>query len=258
MNRTSRWPLLIFLFLLAACGSGTPAGSVAALSPTPTPTPGITPTPTIPTVAARLVHFMTSDHVRLAGLLYGRGKTAIICSHELFTTKAIWRDSGMPQRLAQLGYLALAYDFRGYGDSLGVSDLSVLDVDLRAAVGFARQQGATKIVLMGSSMGGSASLKVAATEPVTALITLSAPQQWSPFPLSDSDVQAISAPKLFVNSEYDDYADQTTHMYTIATEPKQLRMYPGVAHGTAIFGTENGASLIQLLLNFIARYAPAS
>src|SRR2546429_2542637 len=149
-------PLMSLLFLLASCGSGTPSQPASLPTPSPTPTLGITPTPTIPTVSSRLVHFLTSDHVQLAGLLYGHGKTAVICSHELRTTKIIWSESGIVQRLAVRGYLALAYDFRGNGDSAGQFDASKLDVDLRAAIAFVRNLGVSRILLLGSSMGGRA------------------------------------------------------------------------------------------------------
>jgi alpha/beta superfamily hydrolase len=251
LKRTRRCLLLLALVLLAACGSATPAVTAP-------PTPSIAPTPTIPAIPARPVHFSTSDHIVLAGLLYGQGKTAVICSHELDTTKDIWTHSGMPQQLAERGYLVLAYDFRGNGDSGGKEDLSTLAVDLQAALAFVREQGATSVVLLGSSMGGTASLVVAARSPVAAVITLSAPEHFIPLTLSDSEVQQVSAPKLFVNSQDDDYVDETRHMYTIASPPKQLHLYPGAAHGTAIFDGDSGANLIQLLLDFIAQYAPAS
>jgi esterase/lipase len=203
------------------------------------------------------VHFFTQDHVQLAGLLYGKGKTAIICSHETRTSKIIWSASGMPQRLAERGYMVLAYDFRGYGDSANGGTLN-FDADLRAAMAFVRQQGATRIVLLGSSMGGTVSLKVAASESVAAVITLSAPQHFAVIPVSDSDVQAITAAKLFVNSQDDTYASATMSMYALASDPKQIQMYSGSAHGVTIFYTEHGAALTQLILDFIARYAPAS
>jgi len=250
MKRAGQCLPLLALVLLAACGSAAPA----VTSP---PTPAIQPTPTIPAIPGRPVHFSTADHIELAGVLYGQGKTAVVCSHELDTTKDIWTHSGMPQRLAQRGYLVLAYDFRGNGDSAGKEDLSMLAVDLQAAIAFVRQQGATTIVLLGSSMGGTASLVVAARSPVAAVITLSAPQNFIPLTLSDSDVQKVSAPKLFVNSQDDDYVDETRHMYMIASPPKQLDLYPGAAHGTAIFDGDSGANLIQVLLDFIVQYAPA-
>lgn len=259
LKRLPLFSLLAFLFLLVACGSGadSQATQVSTPRPHPTPTQSITPTPTIPDVPSRMVFFQTPDHIILGGLLYGQGKTVVICSHELRTSKAIWSLSGIPQRLVTRGYEVLAYDFRGNGASQGPPDVSKIDVDLKAAITFARQQGATKIVLLGSSMGGTATLKVASDTRVDAVISLSAPQNFS-ISLSDADIKAISAPKLFINSENDDYASDTMHMYEVANAPKELHLYPGAAHGTSIFDTDNGVDLTQRILDFVTRYAPAS
>src|SRR5437660_125022 len=151
--------LAIALLSLVACGSGRPAQSVSVVTPGSTQTPEIAPTPTVPAVPSRPVRFLTSDHVQLAGLLYGHGKTVVICSHMARTDKSIWSDSGIAQRLALHGYLVLTYDFRGNGDSSGSHSIWMLDVDLRAALLFAREQGATKVVLLGASMGGTATLQ---------------------------------------------------------------------------------------------------
>lgn len=252
--------LVPLLLLLAGCSSGTASQSApsATSGPTATPTPSIAPTPTIPNVPARVVHFTTSDHVQLAGLLYGHGKTWVICSHMSHTDKDIWSATGIPQRLAVLGYQVLAYDFRGNGDSAGPSDIWSLDVDLRAAVNFAHQQGATKIVLMGASMGGTTSLKVASEEQVAAVISISGPQTFS-FSVSDAEIKAIQAPKLFMDSENDgSFITDTQHMYDIARPPKEIYIYPGGAHGTDIFGGDNGDAPAQRVLHYIEQYAPAS
>src|SRR5258706_14436339 len=79
LRRTWRTLLLVqALFLLVACSSGTSSHPASVSTPLPTPTSGvtITPTPTIPVVPSRPVHFFTSDHVQLAGLLFGHGRTA--------------------------------------------------------------------------------------------------------------------------------------------------------------------------------------
>jgi len=129
---------------------------------------------------------------------------------------------------------------------------------LRAAIAFAYQQGATKIVLLGASMGGTATLQVAVSVQVAAVITLSGPQDFGNS-VSDAQVKAISAPKLFINSQNDDYASQTTHMYDVASAPKEIHLYPGSAHGTAIFDDPgDGSDLTQRILTFVARYAPAN
>lgn len=262
MKHTRSLLLISLLLVLAGCTSGVTSQPTVVATPvptnTPTPTPSVAPTPTTPAVPARTVHFTTSDHVQLAGLLYGHGKTMVICSHMLRSTKNIWSDSGIPQRLAVLGYQVLAYDFRGNGDSAPPVDTSLLDVDLRAAVAFARQQGATKIVLMGASMGGTASLKVAAEEQVTAVISLSGPQDFT-VSVSDAEVKGIKAAKLFMASENDDpYATDARHMYEIANAPKAIHIYPGAAHGTEIFGGDNGDDPAQRVLHFISQYAPVS
>ncbi len=254
--------LLFFIFLLlmlAGCGSGASSRTATTITPeaTATPTPTVAPTPPIPNVPARTVHFVTSDHLHLAGSLYGHGKTIVICSHMLGTTRDIWSDVGIPQRLAVQGYEVLTYDFRGNGDSEGPRDIWSLDVDLRAAVAFARQQGATKIVLMGASMGGTASLKVASEEQVSAVISLSGPQSFS-VDVSDREVQAMKIPKLFMASETDTpFATDAKHMYAIAPAPKEIYIYPGNNHGTAIFGGDNGDEPAQRIFHFLAQYTPA-
>jgi pimeloyl-ACP methyl ester carboxylesterase len=183
-------------------------------------------------------------------------KTGIIYSHELRTTKAIWDGTEVVRQLVFHGYQVLAYDFRGNGDSAGQPDTSLLDVDLRSAIAFMRHHGATSIVLLGSSMGGTATLKVAADESVNALTALSAPQNFGPR-LSDAEVRAIKAPKLFVNSQDANYASDTMHMYSLAAQPKEIHLYPGSEHGTSIFESKGGADLTQRILTFTLRYAPA-
>lgn len=252
MRRSILFPLLFVTFLLVACSSNaSPATRVS--TPTPTPTPGVTPSPT-PSFPTREVHFQTSDNVQLAGVLLGQGQTAVICSHQLRTTKAIWTASSIVPYLASHGYLVLAYDFRGNGDSTGIGDISKMATDLRGAISFVRQQGATKVVLLGASMGGTATLKAAILEPVTALITLSAPQDFG-VTVKDTELQALKTPKLFINSENDDFASDTTHMYAVAASPKAIHMYPGRAHGVSIFDDDD-PDVTQLISQFLAQYAP--
>jgi pimeloyl-ACP methyl ester carboxylesterase len=249
--------LLLFslAFLITACGSGT--GSPGALSPPPA-TPTGESASTSPNALVRPVSFTTSDHLRLSGLVYGHGKTMIICTHMVDTTEDIWIDTGMPQHLATLGYSVLLFDFRGYGASQGSPDPSFLDVDLRAAVSFAQQQGAIRIVLMGASMGGTAALKVAAEVPVTAVISLSSPQVYGVL-ITDEELKAMKIPKLFLASADDtSFALSANHMDEIAGAPKELKIYPGIAHGTALLYGGPGTEPAQLILRFIEQYAPAA
>ena len=250
-------PLLPLLLMLAAC-----TGISSQAAPTATPFPTVPPVPTPPDIPSRPVSFTTSDHLNLVGQLYGQGKTWVICSHMNGTTMSIWSDSGIPQRLAAMGYQVLLYDFRGFGSSAGDVDTTTLDVDLTASVNYAQKQGATKVVLLGASMGGTASLNVAANDPnkalIAAVISLSGPQDFG-VDVTDAQLKVMTIPKLFLASVDDDtFGSDAQHMYDIASPPKEIHLYEGQNHGTTILNSNDGDDPALRILHFIQKYAPAS
>ena len=114
------------------------------------------------------------------------------------------------REIAAHGYLALTYNFRYW-----ITDTKIQDnlrdkaaEDVRAAVALARQQGAQQVVLVGASLGGLASIKAAGTDQPAAVVIMAAP--FGPFPalpslqVDTADLQAITAPKLFINTEHDE------------------------------------------------------
>ena len=246
--------LISFLLVLTSCGLGSASPSAQVATPEPT----IPLVPTSPNIPSHVISFTTSDHVKLDGLLYGQGKTMVICSHMNDSSLADWRDSGIPERLAALGYQVLAYSFRGDGGSDGTPDTTVLNVDLTAAVNFSHQQGATRIVLMGASMGGTASLNVATTQKVAAVISLSGPQSFG-VGVTDADLKTMIVPKLFIDSQDDEpFVSDTKHMYAISPDPKEMYIYPSNEHGITLLGGNSGDSPALRILHFIQQYAPAS
>jgi dienelactone hydrolase len=228
-------------------------------APTVAP-PEFTAAPVAPTppqaIGPQAVSFTSEDGVPLSGTFYGKGKTVVILSHMYPTDQKSW--ATFAQILAQDGYAALTYDFRGYGQSGGKRDVSQIDKDLRGAVAFARKQGAERIVLVGASMGGTATVKVAAVEDTAAVVVISAPDNFQGLSVSVDEVRAIKAPKLFIGSEGDGATKTTLIMFDQAYDPKKQYIYPGNAHGTFIFDTENGDDLIKRLLGFIETNAPPS
>jgi dienelactone hydrolase len=79
-----------------------------------------------------------------------------------------------------------------------------------SARSFMRSQGAKRVILLGSSMGADISL-IAATETQVAGVIALSPEYL--FGLSDTDIRAISVPKLFINSEGDAFASDDQQMF---------------------------------------------
>jgi alpha/beta superfamily hydrolase len=111
--------------------------------------------------------------VTLVGRLYGQGPRAVIFSNMNGDIQASW-DPIVPE-IASRDVMVLTYNQRGVRGSQGQRSFEGSVPDLRAAVAFAREQGATELILIGASLGGMATAKVAATEQVAGVVILSSP-----------------------------------------------------------------------------------
>jgi esterase/lipase len=130
--------------------------------------------------------------------------------------------------------------------------------DTRAAITFVREQGAEKIILVGASLGGVASAKLALESQASGIVILASPpsiSQWN-FEIQSADLNT-DIPKLFITAENDKTvpASATRELYDLAAEPKEWQTYPGSAHGTNLFEGESGTDLQQRILDFIQKIA---
>ncbi len=129
----------------------------------------------------------------------------------------------------------------------------MIDRDVEAAWDFMEKQGVGKIFLMGASMGGTACLKVAAQRPAAGVVALSAPLKFRGLSAAD-EVARITAPKLFLASEGDSSAVASAQQYfALAQEPKEIKIFPGSAHGTDMLKGEQGPEVQKTILEFVAR-----
>lgn len=242
--------LLVLLTLLSGCGTSQGATTTrSAVTPTPSPKATVAP-------MTQEVSFVTTDGITLSGTLYGHGTRAIILSNEGDNNAFAWVP--VAQQLASLGYLVLGYAYRpevATANGLSSQGLS----DLRAAVAFLRTRHVTGITLMGSSLGGLISLKEASAEQFDALVPISAPVVFEDVQLSDTELQRITTPKLFVISDQNDpYTSDTYHMFDVTPQPKEERIYPGRRHGLALFQGTSGPDLLSALRHFLQHYAPVN
>ena len=251
---------------LSACGN---APVAAPQSPTRAAAPPATQPPAAPVAASptalaataantntgpRTVTFQTEDGITLSGTLFGKGEVGVVLSHMFPTDQTSWH--AFAQALADDGYLALAYDFRGYGQSGGEKRVDQIDRDVRAAAAFLRGQGAQRIVLIGASMGGTASVKAAGSVRADALVVISSPQSFEGLTASEDDLKSFEGPSLWIGSRNDTATPGSEAMYALANEPKALHIYEGSAHGTYIFDTGDGPDLTRRLIDFVASSLP--
>lgn len=246
--------VLWVIWALAAC---VPA-AVAPTSTLPAPTMAPSATPSLPaltpTISAdpQAVTFSTADGATLNGALYGSGDTAVIFSL-MGSCKEGWAE--LAKETAKQGLLALTYQWRAC-QANSVDEVLIrkfLD-DTRGAIEFVRAQGAERIILVGASLGGCASAKLAAEAQAVGLVVLAAPEaisDWG-FRIDAADL-ATDGPKLFITAESDPVVPPkaTRALYDLAAAPKEWQTYPGVAHGTDLLAAPDGDEVKQRILQFI-------
>jgi pimeloyl-ACP methyl ester carboxylesterase len=143
-------------------------------------------------------------------------------------------------------YMILTYDY--------FEHLEDQSKTLEDAVSFVCGLGANRIILIGASRGGVASIKVSArhskNDSIAGVVALSAPIEYEGTVFYRNDeLGGIGIPKLLINSKNDDGADDTRKMFEIFDNPKELLFYRGNAHGTELFQKER-ESIIKKLRGF--------
>jgi dipeptidyl aminopeptidase/acylaminoacyl peptidase len=167
------------LLLATACGEERARGGAAA--PPAATTTAATATTTAMVAkscleaaeSSRLFRFQTSDGATLVGLVLGSGRTGLVLGHQLGSDLCEW----LPQArsFARRGYRVLIFDFAGFGDSQPGPDGRVDTDVVAAAAQLRRRRGVDRVVLVGSSMGGTAVLSAATRirPPVAGVVSLS-------------------------------------------------------------------------------------
>ena len=178
------------------------------------------------------------------GILYGSGPMAIIFSNMDTNDQTEW--DPVVNSLISDRYMILTYDY--------FEHLEDQSRTLEDAVSFVCELGAKRIILIGASRGGVASIKLSVRhsrdDGIAGLVALSAPIEYEGTVFyHDDELREIKIHKLLINSENDDGARDTRKMFEIFDSPKELLFYPGNAHGTELFQKER-ESMIKRLQGF--------
>lgn len=181
----------------------------------------------------------------MTGAAFGTGAVGVVLAHEHGANLCSW--VAYAQHLRDLGYRALAIDFR-----------SNLVADVNGAAAELRRQGAKRIVLLGASMGGTASLVAAtsASPEVAAVASLSAPSTFMHLDGMAASRQ-LSVPVMFMAAQDNGHfpADAQAMYAACPSSHKQLQILPGGDHGTQMLRGSVAAKAQSLLDGFIGAVA---
>lgn len=233
--------------LAVACSSspssGQPPRATGVLSGTPGPAETLSVGFVVP-----------GDNTVLNGRLFGDDHPVlVVLSHMRPNDQTAWYP--FAQELADAGYAALTFDFRGYGASLASKDDSKLDDDLAAALRYMRERGKKQIFLIGASMGGTASLIVAEGEAIEGVISISAPSEFQGLDARKS-IADIDAPLLLIASEDDTVARiSLVELEDAAGGGTESEIYTGDEHGTDIFTGPNAAAVRARIFQFLEAHS---
>lgn len=205
-----------------------------------------------PPVAERAVKFRTSDGLVLSGRLFGSGHVGVVFAHMIPADASSWY--GAARRLAREGYLALAFNFRGYDDSQGAKSTANAPIDLKAARDLVVQNGARSYAFVGASTGGTAAIVAAMTLDPLAVVVISPPLRFAGL---DAVLAAgrLQRPVLIMAAKDDQPAIQSLETLSRALPNPDTKVFDGSAHGTDLLAEHPEA--LDAIVTFLQRYAPS-
>jgi alpha-beta hydrolase superfamily lysophospholipase len=176
--------------------------------------------------------------VPLYAIEIGVGPVAVVLAHESPASLCGW----LPYipTLTAAGLRVLAFDFRGFSDSVlpARAPARAFDRDLVAAAARVRADGARRVFLLGASYGGAIALTYAPRLSLDGVISLSG-EPYLPSAKANPLVSAshLRVPLLIVGSRHDHYLpikDALALLRRVGSKDKRTAFYPGGWHGWGI------------------------
>jgi alpha-beta hydrolase superfamily lysophospholipase len=199
-------------------------------------------------------HFITDDGVRMGATLYRPAPAAgappgLILVHRQAADRGTW--AGFADTARQAGYLVLAIDLRGHGESTLrngqlISYLQFRDEDWRDALHdldaakrdlLAAGASPKNMAVAGEGAGASLALGFAAIDPQMQAAVLLSPGLDHKGLHTESVMKALrDLPVLLIAADGDSYAASSAQaLKALAPGFCELRSFPGSAHGTDLF-----------------------
>jgi dienelactone hydrolase len=209
-----------------------------------------------PALAARTVSFRAADGTPLSASLYEpdrRPAPGIVLIHMLTRSRADWDETA--QRLRDGGFVALALDLRGHGESSGArpeaSTLGPMLQDVQAALAFLQRQGTVapgRVGIAGASAGANlAAMAAGGDRSVRSLALLSATTDYRGLKTEPS-LRRFDGAVLFLAGSNDSYAMRSARVLAGSSSLRYVETFEGAGHGTVMLLRR--PELVERLLNW--------
>lgn len=251
----------------AAARKNTPGAPNERNAP-PISSSAVAPPPAVASSPAVTVTFPTDDSVTIsASLRVGRpGSTPIVLVHQLGSARAEWEP--LVAKLAAAGLTTLAIDLRGHGestagaatntrtyayDSFSDADWRATPKDVQAAIAFLASREDLwpgHVVLVGSSIGGTACIAAAADDPrVVRMVVLSPGRAYHGFDAILPASRLGGREVLVFHAADEAPSAETASVLDRIVTNSTVRAVPGSAHGVAMF--QDDPSQLDAVAEFI-------
>lgn len=203
----------------------------------------------MPLLAADRVSFRAADGTALSAEFWpasGTNLPAVVLVHMLTRSSRDWDSTA--ERMHQAGFLVLALDLRGHGDSSGSlsssADLTPLLQDVVAAIAWMKHRpevAPTRIGLAGASVGASLAIQAAAADPSIRSVALLSPGIDYRGLKSDTAMKKYGdRPVLLIASRNDPYALRSAKELSEDAPRTQLETLDDAGHGTMMLTKSDG------------------
>jgi pimeloyl-ACP methyl ester carboxylesterase len=221
--------------------------------------------PREPALTSEPATFETPDKIPLSGTLYlskTQGAPLLILVHRFRGDRSEW--DGLSKRMAetQKRFSVLAFDLRGHGESrsssgkkrldwadMGAKDVPLFVDDVEAAMRFGKERSkATRVVLVGSSLGAAVAAKAASEDASVVALGLVSPgaqiegyDVYHPF----ADVRML--PSFLAGAKDDNVSREPIDgLSRMAKENATVKSYDGRGHGAFGLSAEGDAIFADL------------
>jgi dienelactone hydrolase len=206
--------------------------------------------------AARTVSFRAADGTSLSASLYEpdrRPAPGIVLIHMLTRSRGDWDETA--QRLRDGGFVALALDLRGHGESSGARPdagaLGPMLQDVQAALAFLKGQGTVatgRLGIAGASAGANlAAMAAGGDRSVRSLALLSVTTDYRGLKTEPS-LRRFEGSVLFLTGSNDPYALRSARVLVGTSTLRHLETFEGAGHGTVML--QRRPELMDRMLNW--------